>query len=927
MKWNKGLLGAVVAGLVHSAPVCAYKAMTHQAITNHVASRTILSNEELMVGMGFDVIVPEDVNGLLVTTEKDTDCNTPKRDKNIKHFYCGAALEDIGIRSFNHFLDPVRGLPLHRLGVPMPGFSRSPDWALEDQPDENSAPYNFTGQAYSLRDAVDYFFKSKSSASQDLRNENEQKLFLALGHVVHHLQDMAQPAHVRNDMHCDAKVDRMTRCLGYLAHDPSFYERYTDDEYDILPLTGYADLDLNTFRKARDFWKTGGQWQGVGMAEFANWNFVSQDTNFVYVYNPVFPTDQLKLYPSLFYDNPVPEPLGTGNEIPGETGEVLGTQWFIGNQVTDRYRPEQSGFNAQASTLSIFHNDLQEYELLQHPENTLELNTKTFAAARPFLIPRAVAYSAGLVNYFFRGQMRVKSARVYDIGSTATESLGIAIVNATSDHTPGNAPFTFSEGRFTLHYETIQGTRRYATPYDREEVELSQTNILRDQGEKHLTFQLLTDLWDRSKPMTLIFKGKIGEESGIAVKEFNPDPLLAFNVEGYTGDSPVPNNINVYASYDLGFTWSYKGGAALPISDSTLTDDNRLLVHHAMNLGEGELLAHTGYIDYRDEQGDLFNTTSADTMLHSTDYGQSWEIIDFEWLPLLNGSANVSDVFSIYRSFVFTGDQGLAGVRIQHPAEEDPPGTPRSFQLFQSNGLGATGSWIGRLSLGTGGLPEVDYLGNSSYAFASILEGNHAGTGVEGGDFRFDSILMRTDDGGNSFYQLSDFATECGDPHDPDNKVYACLQHLEYLGDDRLLGWARVSADELDDYQGYVPFHLSHDGGMSWFYANKDAPFDQSCESFSVWEGQVKDVIYIGKSPEDKDVMIALTQCVEVFEDSSSSPPIVNRGPVTGESLFFTRDGGANWNKVRLPTGHNQDGIILYAGDNGAIPGLYYPEN
>lgn len=913
-------MGVAVAVLVYACPAPAYKAMTHKAITNHVASRTILSNEELMAGMGFDVLVPENVNSLLKTDSKGRDkCDSLMRDNNIKHLYCGAAFEDIGLRSFNHFIDPVRNLPLHRLGVPLPGFRRSPDWALEDVEE-------YSSQDFSLRDAYRYLLGSKTQPSQVIRDENEQKLFLALGHAVHHLQDMAQPAHVRNDMHCDAEMDRKTRCVGYLAHDPSMYERDSDMVYTVLPLTGYADLDLNTFRKARDFWKTGDQWQGVGMAEFANWNFVSQDTNFVYVYNPVFPTDQLKLYPSLFYDNPVPEPLGTGIEIPGETGEVLGTQWFIGNQVTDRYRPEQSDFNVQASTLSIFHNDLQEYELLQHPENTLELNTKTFAAARPFLIPRAVAYSAGLVNYFFRGQMRVKSARVYDIGSTATESVGIAIVNATSDHTPGNAPFTFSEGRFTLHYETIQGTRRYATPHDREEVELSQTNILRDQGEKHLTFQLLTDLWDRSKPMTLIFKGKIGEESGIAVKEFNPDPLLAFNVEGYTGDSPVPNNINVYASYDLGFTWSYKGGAALPINDSTLTDDNRLLIHHAINLGEGELLAHAGYIDYRDEHGDLFNPRSADTLLHSTDYGQSWEIIDFEWLPLLNGIANVSDVFSIYRSFVFTGDQGLAGVRIQHPAEEDPPGTPRSFQLFQSNDLGATGSWIGSLSLGTGGLPEVDYLGSSSYAFASYLGGEPAGSGHEGGDYRFDSILMRTDDGGNSFYHLTDFATECGDPHDPNNKVYACLQHLEYLGDDRLLGWTRVSADELDDYPGYVPFHLSHDGGMSWSNA-LNAPFDQSCESFSVWEGQVKDVIYIGKSPDDKDVMIALTQCVEVFEDSSSSSPGLNRGPVTGESLFFTRDGGENWNKVRLPPGLNQDGTILYAGDNGAIPGLYYPEN
>ncbi|MCU7918686.1 MAG: hypothetical protein KZQ95_10055 [Candidatus Thiodiazotropha sp. (ex Epidulcina cf. delphinae)] len=915
MKWNKGLLGMVVVVLVHSTPVFAYKAMSHQAITNHVASRTILSNEELMAGMGFDVIVPETVKTLLKSNEKRTDCNTPKRDKNIRHFYCGAALEDLGIRSLNHFFDPVRGLPLHRLGAPLVGFRSSPEWSLEDG-DE------FTGQEFSFKDAHDYFLGSKIASFQESREENEQKLLLALGHVVHHLQDMAQPAHVRNDMHCDGEADRMTYCLGYLAHDPSYYESRTDDVYSELPLTGYADLDLNTFRKARDFWSTGSQRQGIGMAEFANWNFISQDTNFVYVYNPLFPEGQPQLYPSLFYDNPVPEPLGTGIEIASDTSGVLGTKWFVGNQVTDRYRPAQSGFNAQASTLSIFHHDLQASEYLPHTENTLKLDDDTHAAARPFLIPRTVAYSAGLVNYFFRGQMAIRDARVYVSGSSLPDSISLSVANVSSDHTPGNAPFSFKQGRFMLYYETIDGRRRFATPYSGADVALTDDEELSDQATIALEYQLSATLWDRNKPMTLIYDGIIGEERGIAVKEFYPDPLLAFSVEGVTGNSPVPNIVTVTASYDMGYTWALKGGFALSVSDSTLDPSNRVLVHNAINLGEGELLAHVSYIDYRDDDGNILAGRSGDTMVRSSDYGQTWEVVDFTWQPLLNGAAKVSDIFSVYQSIVYTGEQGLAGVRVQHPGEA---GEPRSFQLFQSNVLGVAGSWLGSPGLGTGGLPEVDYLGNASYGFAGYLEGYDSGTGAEGGDFLFDSIMMRTDDGGAGYYPLTDFATECGDPDDPGNQVTHCIQHFEYLGDERLLGWTRLRAESLADYHNKVPFHLSTDGGTSWSYA-MDAPFDQACQSLPVWEGQVKKVIYIGKSPKDKDVLMALTQCQEVYEDSSSGSPQLNWGPVTGKRLFFSRDGGKHWYMGRLPRGLNDDSVLLYAGDNGAIPGLYYPE-
>ncbi|MES9814941.1 MAG: hypothetical protein ABW159_19040 [Candidatus Thiodiazotropha sp.] len=631
--------------------------------------------------------------------------------------------------------------------LPVP-VQKSPDWALEDKPDINGPRHDFAEQDYSLWDAVGYFLAAKGSLSWAQRSENEQKLFLAMGHAVHHLQDMAQPAHVRNDAHCDAHQDPRFRCGAWLFHDPSEYESNTEDFYGSLPLVGYPDLDLNLFRKARDFWRTGGQWQGIGMSEFSNWNFVSQDTNFIYGYNPLLPVDQINLFPSFYYENPIPDSITYNHVVSSPIDGDLGVMWYVGNQVTDQFSSVGSGYNDKAAALSIFHHDLQTYEFLPHPENTLELNPTTHATARSFLIPRAVAYSAGLVNYFFRGQMKVTGARVYNTGSTTTDSLGVTIVNASSEHTPGNAPFNFSDGRFSLYYETLQGERRSAAPHDRDEVALGQADVLRDQEDKYLSYQIPISQWDRTKPMTLIFDGIVGEERGIVVKEFYPDPLLAFSVDGVEGESPVPNIITVSASYDMGFSWDYKGAFYKPVSDTTLFTGNRVLVHNAINLGEGELLVHFSYIDYMDDEGNIMTGRSENSMARSTDYGQTWELVDFTWQPLLIGAALGSDVFSVYESIVYTGEQSLAGIRIQHPEER---GEPRSFQLYQSNALGAPGSWIGAPGLGTGGLPELDYLGSSSFGFAGYLEGDPPG-GREGGDFPFDSIMVRTDDGGASYY-------------------------------------------------------------------------------------------------------------------------------------------------------------------------------
>ena len=76
---------------------------------------------------------------------------------------------------------------------------------------------------------------------------------------------------------------------------------------------------------------------------------------------------------------------------------------FYRTTVNDTYRPSESRTNEKTSTSSIFDQNL----VVKGLTPVSSLNRFNFNAAHEFLIPRAVGYSAGLINYFFRGKMEI----------------------------------------------------------------------------------------------------------------------------------------------------------------------------------------------------------------------------------------------------------------------------------------------------------------------------------------------------------------------------------------------------------------------------------------------------------------------------------------------------------------------------------------
>lgn len=238
---------AVGIAMLYMHAASAYEILTHGKLSEAAYDQSGLNKDtQLLQNLG------------LKTGDTFPNSENP-RPRTIKELISdGSRFEDnllLGslLRVRHHFYDPVYNRPLTVLGVA--AGEKSPDWALEDTSTIGS-------QDYSYRDARNYFYQALTATRENDRNKNFGLAFQTLGHIIHHVQDMAQPQHVRNDIHPNVSSHK------------SLYEEYTDANRNKLLYTGYNPV---TFPKTRSFWTTG---DGKGLAEFTNRNFVSAGTNY-----------------------------------------------------------------------------------------------------------------------------------------------------------------------------------------------------------------------------------------------------------------------------------------------------------------------------------------------------------------------------------------------------------------------------------------------------------------------------------------------------------------------------------------------------------------------------------------------------------------------------------------------------------------------
>ena len=117
----------------------------------------------------------------------------------------GAKYEDAGGlfsgRFYNHFHNPIHqqpwtsaGLDDSVLGIPVKGESAL-RWA------QNAGFSDLSNLDWSWDATRDYYYQALTTRTKAVREASMAKTFRGLGHLIHLIQDMGQPSHVRNDAH------------------------------------------------------------------------------------------------------------------------------------------------------------------------------------------------------------------------------------------------------------------------------------------------------------------------------------------------------------------------------------------------------------------------------------------------------------------------------------------------------------------------------------------------------------------------------------------------------------------------------------------------------------------------------------------------------------------------------------------------------
>ena len=385
----------------------------------------------------------------------------------------GAVCEDdtfsqVFARYKNHFYDPANlGKGFGGVLWPNSGIISgmpAPDWAVDKGPAD--------GQLFSFVQGRKYLYEALTATDKVTRKANLARMFRTLGNVTHVVEDMAQPQHTRNDGHGFPK---------------SAYEVYTNDIRNNLSFTGGQ---IPQFSTAREYF--------TDLAQFSNSNFVTYGTNFRSVAGQTLPSRRYSLpIPGAATDVPVNAlnpPLSAGVLALCASGLPCTMTFYSTNQTVT---------NERASALSIFDQYLNltpvtyvDGETSYQTDSVFTLNRYTFDSAHPHLIPRAVSYAAGIIDYFFRGKIDAVQ------GSSAPSS--IVLKNLGSEDLTG---------QFSLYFDDPNGTRIlvFESP--------SPTSIPANGQSAPMVFTPPPAAKGTDRYL-LVFKGDMGQESttGVAAR-------------------------------------------------------------------------------------------------------------------------------------------------------------------------------------------------------------------------------------------------------------------------------------------------------------------------------------------------------------------------------------------------------------------------
>jgi hypothetical protein len=343
----------------------------------------------------------------------------------------GARAEDDTPRYLQHFHDPLRTWDTSGLGL-VPRFRSSIQWAQDAE------------QEWSWGRARNECVVGLSGEQPLDRDVALARTFRALGQLVHLVQDVASPAHTRNDPHVtytyEKAIDTMHRgpdgearlfLEGLLARSMAPDPRWSllpPNPLAPVPIARLVDADRyvgdNPSITRADPGEGGSPTPApIGLAEYTNANFFSEDR--------IFSEDDL------IFRYPYPRRTSTsirGVDITLPGGEPVRRQYYW------KERDGDQGY--RLATVGFFRDYQTRFSL-----DPLAFDRKTGLDAQVYqdyaqrLIPRAVGYSTALLDYFFRGRLQAKIELVDEV------RLAMEITNASSEPMNGGVLKLFAEDR------------------------------------------------------------------------------------------------------------------------------------------------------------------------------------------------------------------------------------------------------------------------------------------------------------------------------------------------------------------------------------------------------------------------------------------------------------------------------------------------
>jgi hypothetical protein len=384
-----------------------------------------------------------------------------------------------------------------------------------------------------------------SPCSAAVRDQEFGLMFRSLGQVLHLLQDAAQPEHVRNDAHLEPGIPVVPNYFS----NRSVYENYVDALYANRPIPG-EPYGAPSFPLPLDYFSSNG---GQGIADITNSGFVSAGTNCT--------SDQLAPAPCNAvggYQWPkisgMSGPVTLLNAVYGgnttqcqSDQEILIGQFpnlcssdlladFAQDYVPAGFPPNVgiSSLDPYMSTYSLFDNDLK----ASGHSPVFALNRMIYSQQASFLLPRAVGYSGGLLNFFFRGSMNTQGYTSDFIINNATFNGGMA---------------DGMDGTFTLYYDDADGNR-HKVPGASWSLSLGGWSRSSDLSFQPPTSPAPAQPWQ----YILVFQGTMGSETGAvagAIAYFTPPPAtcppnaVCGRLVGATPTTPVSGILVELASY------------------------------------------------------------------------------------------------------------------------------------------------------------------------------------------------------------------------------------------------------------------------------------------------------------------------------------------------------------------------------------------